>query len=118
MADWQCAALVATSSRLAMPVTTPATAGCASGNCSAAAALAIGQERGDGRVVQQRIAAGKHEAVELAVAGEALQDAPVVHADADGLDRPSRANGRGARVKTPAGQYLGLWTQANRLEKL
>ena len=147
----QWARFCAASCGLPMPVTTLATAGWASGNCSAAAARAtpcrahtasmratraamsgsawlveVGgagsraggenarverrrhqhadaasrafrQERVERRVVEQRVAAREHEAVEVAVRGEALEDAPVVDADTDRLDRAGRRAARAAR---------------------
>jgi hypothetical protein len=39
------------------------------------------------RVIEQRVAAGQHEAIEVTVGGEAQQDAPVVDAYAKRLDR-------------------------------
>ena len=41
-------------------------------------------------MVEKRVAAREHEAVEVAVGGKAQQDAPVVDADAERLDDASR----------------------------
>ena len=51
-----------------------------------AAPLAVGHEAVERGVVEQRVAAREHEAVEVAVGGEAQQDLPVVDADAERLD--------------------------------
>ena len=55
-------------------------------------------------MIEQRVASGEHEAVEIAVRGKALEDCPVVDADADRLDGTASPQ----RIERPISTAHGL----------